>query len=243
LFESRANLTDYDSEGHNQVYRYSSLAHQLTCLSCNPVGAAPSGEGSLESISQGLGSSAPFGSFVYVANLQSEGRRVLFQSTEGLLSTDTDGLQDVYEWEESGVGSCGQPAGCLYLISSGRSAKPDYLYAASDSGDDVFFVSADVLLGADSGETPSIYDARVNGGFAEAVDPDCQGEGCRPTLAMPPALSTPGMSPVGNSRKVGRSCPKGKRKVRRHGKVRCVKKHRHQEHLKRAGSRQKGAGK
>jgi hypothetical protein len=244
LFESRANLTAYDSEGRNQVYRYDSSGGDLTCLSCNPVGAAPSGDASLESISQGLGSSAPFGSFVYVANLRSDGRRALFQSTEALLPTDTDGLQDVYEWEAEGIGSCSQPAGCLAIISSGHSAKPDYLYATSDSGDDVFFVSSDVLLGVDSGETSSIYDARVNGGFGEAVGSGCQGEGCRPTLAAPPALSTPGMATMGKSGNIARRCPRGKRKVRGHGEVRCVrKKGSRKHHHKKAGSRQEGSGK
>jgi hypothetical protein len=242
LFESRANLTGYASEGHNQVYRYSATG-ELACLSCSPVGAPPTGSASLESIAQAFGDPEPFSAFAYVANLRSDGRRAFFQSTESLLPTDTDGLQDVYEWEAGGVGSCTSAAGCLYLISPGHSSKPDYLYAASDSGDDVFFVSSDVLLGVDSSETPSIYDARVNGGFAESAVSPCQGEGCRPNAVPAPALAPPALPALGSHDNSGHRCPKGKRKVRRHDKVRCVKKHHHRRHHRhKANSHEKGVG-
>lgn len=244
LFESRASLTGYDSEGHNEVYRYDSVGGDLTCLSCNPVGAAPTGFASLESITQSIGDPEPFSSFVYVANLRPDGRRAFFQSTEALVSTDTDGLQDVYEWEAQGVGSCGQAQGCLYLISSGHSSRTDYLYGVSDSGDDVFFRSSDRLVPRDSDETPSIYDARVGGGFPEAAQAECQGEGCRSALPAPPPMIG-SESAVHADEKKARRCLKGKRRLKRHGKVRCVNKHHHRRHHhhRRASSNQKGAGK
>jgi hypothetical protein len=227
LFESEAALSAYDSEGHEQVYRYDSVADVLQCLSCNPTGALATGEASLRTGGEGIANPMPLNFYPLLANLRADGGRAFFQSTEALVSADTDGLQDVYEWEDQGVGSCKRPGGCVYLISHGRSEGPDYLYAVSETGNDVFFRTADQLLGVDAEPTASIYDARVGGGFPEAPPVICQGEGCRPTLAPPPALAPPA-SPPGASAddnvKPRKSCPKGKRKVKRGGKVRCVKK-------------------
>jgi hypothetical protein len=237
LFEARARLAAYDSEGQTQVYRYDSAKGLLECLSCNPTGAPPVGEASLQSVAIERGTPEPFGSYSVVANIRPDGRRAFFQSEDPLVPADFDGLQDVYEWEDQGVGSCTKPTGCVYLISSGNSESADYLFGVSGTGDDVFFRSADLLLPADTDETPSIYDARVDGGFAEATGVVCQGEGCRGAMAEPPAFSTP----ASRSSSPLKKCPKGKRKTKRHGRRVCVKKHRPRHHKHR--SRHKGARK
>lgn len=246
LFESRANLDGYDSEGHAQVYRFDKDANELDCLTCNPAGAPATGEGSLQSISQGQTDPEPLNLYDRLTNIRADGRRAFFQADEPLVPEDTDGLQDVYEWEDQGVGSCNLPGGCIYLISSGQSDRIDYLYAVSDSGNDVFFRTSDLLVPADSDETPSIYDARVGGGFAEEA-PACQEDQiCRETPSSPPVLPSP-VTPVTGSPappKQVKSCPKGKRKVKRNGKVRCVKKqkrHKHSRH--KASTAKKGARK
>ena len=223
LFESRANLTDYDSDEHAQVYRYDSGSNELQCLSCIPTGSAASGEASLLSISEERGQPVPLRIFAHVENLSADGNRAFFQTTEALVPRDTDGQLDVYEWEE-GVGSCVSSGGCVYLLSSGQSDGPEYLYSVSDSGNDVFIWSGGLLLPSDTDETPSIYDARVEGGFVELGVEECQGEGCRPSLSPSPALSTPGMDSSGPSGNLRKPCPKGKRKVKRNGHVRCVSK-------------------
>lgn len=239
LFKSRADLTGYDAGGHAEIYRYDAVAGQLQCLSCNPTGSAAHADATLQS---GPAQSP----LIWPENLRADGRRAFFESSEPLVARDVDGLEDVYEWEDQGVGSCSQPGGCLFLISSPRSRHDEYLWAVSRSGDDVFFFSPDQLVGSDVEETSSIYDARVDGGFAEATPSgECQADGCRPQLATPPSLPT-GDTPVrGSGDNVGpRHCGKGKRAVKRGGKVRCVKKksprhhgkHRHQ----RAQAGQKG---
>ncbi len=243
LFESRADLAGYDPKGHTQVYRYDSSANELTCLSCIPTGAPVSSGATLQSMGEEIADPIPLGPFVSVTNLRADGRRVFFQSTEPLVPTDTNGLQDVYEWEAQAVGSCTRAEGCVYLISSGQGKRVNYLYAVSDSGDDVFFRSSDLLVSTDLEETPSIYDARVGGGFPEEGASECEGEGCRPGLPAPPPMIAP-ESGVRAQPAKGKTCPKGKRKVRRNGKVRCVKKKHHRKHHRhRASSKQKGAGK
>ena len=237
LFESRADLAGYDPEGHVEVYRYDASAGELECVSCNPTRTPASGNASLLSFSVSKGEPQPFGPFAAVGNLRADGRRVFFQSEEALVPGDTDGLQDVYEWEANGVGSCERPDGCVYLVSSGNSKRADYLYAVSDSGDDVFFRTSDLLLPSDSEETPSIYDAKVGGGFAGQAEHQCEGEGCRPDLLAPPPLLTPAPYPEGEPEgPVAVQCPKGKHKVKRHGKVRCVKKKGHRHSAGRKGA-------
>jgi hypothetical protein len=246
LFESRAVLDGYDSEGQAEVYRYDFATDTLDCISCNPTLAPATSAASLQSISPQPFEPEPLTSYGLAGNLSSGGRRAFFQSEEALVPADTDGLQDVYEWEAQGVGSCGRAGGCVYLVSSGHSQRIDYLYGASDSGEDVFFRTSDILLPADLEETPSIYDARVNGGFAEPEEEECVGEGCRPGVGpapAPPSLASQASGPSGNV--PAKRCPKGKHKAKRHGKTVCIKKKhhkRHHKHHKKAG-KNKGAGK
>jgi hypothetical protein len=240
LFKSRAALTDYDPAGHAQIYRYA--AGELDCLSCIPTGAAASSDATLQTEfreGQDL-----FSSYGWPENLRADGRRAFFESSEALVASDSDGLRDVYEWEDQGVGSCTRAGGCVYLISSPQSLREEYLWAVSPSGEDVFFLSSELLVGADADQTPSIYDARVGGGFAEPVPRVCEGEGCRPQLTPPPPLPS-ALTPVlgaGDNVKPAKRCGKGKRKVKRAGKVRCVKKKRNRAQGKknRAGAGKKG---
>lgn len=244
LFESRAELSGYDPQGAAQIYRYDAGAGELQCLSCVASGAEASGGASLQSLSQSLTDLAPLNSYGLPRNLRADGRRAYFQSMDALVPEDGDGLQDVYQWEAQGVGSCSRPQGCISLISSGRSGREDYLYAVSASGEDVFIHTSDLLLPSeDPDETPSIYDARVGGGFAPppARAGECLGEACQPA-AVAPNDSTPSSSTyqgAGNVKSEGSKprCPKGK--VRRGKKQRCVvkKSRKHHNAKKRSGAK------
>ncbi|HEY3435488.1 MAG TPA: hypothetical protein VGK41_07520, partial [Solirubrobacterales bacterium] len=238
LFKSRAALTDYDPEGKAQIYRYA--AGDLQCLSCIPTGEAASSDATLQSRSrEGQDLFSPFG---WPENLRADGRRAFFESSEALVANDSDGLRDVYEWEDQGVGSCTRPDGCVYLISSPQSRRDEYLWAVSSSGNDAFFLSSELLVGSDADETPSIYDARVGGGFPEEAVSECAGEGCRPQLSPPPVL--PGVDThergLNDQAKPTKRCPKGKHKVKKNGKVRCVK---NKKKKKSATKNRAGAGK
>jgi hypothetical protein len=244
LFSSQAKLGSYDPEGEPEIYRYDAAAPSLECISCNPTGAPASAGASLQPIQQSVGRPEPFTTYAFVENLRADGRRAFFQSTEPLVARDTDHRQDVYEWEAQEVGGCNRPGGCVFLISSGQSSRDNYLYAVSEGGEDVFFTSPDLLVGADRDSTSSIYDARVGGGFAEPPPREpCQGEGCRPGLAgEPPLLAPESGVQSANGNAPSHRCPKGKREVKRQGRVRCIKpKHHRKQKQSRSGAKQKGS--
>jgi hypothetical protein len=246
LFESRADLAGFESKGFAQVYRYDSEEGRLDCLSCDPTGMLPSSDASLQGVAEKIGAIVPASYWAKIPNQSPDGKRAFFQTAEPLVVGDTDKKLDVYEWEAGGVGSCEKLGGCVYLISGGHSSSPDYLYAMSSNGDDVFFRTADQLLPRDAESTLSIYDARVGGGFLEPKEPPpCEGEACHP-LGSPPQLAPPTTSegPSGNPVPGGKKCPKGKRKVRRHGKSVCVKKgHKKHKHHRGSGTGKKGNSK
>jgi hypothetical protein len=230
LFQSNANLTGYDSGEDPQIYRYDALANRLHCISCPPT-KTPATGGALLQSSASVNSQAPLSIFSFVPNLTPSGTRAVFESTEAMVSGDTDGLRDVYEWEEDGVGSCEVPGGCVYLISYGHSERDDYLFGQSQSGDDVFFSTTDRLVVGDEA-TLSVYDARVGGGFAQPFNTACQSEACRPSEEGP--LSTPFFpAPESGVRSESgnvipakpKRCPRSKKKVKRGGKTVCVRRH------------------
>jgi hypothetical protein len=230
VFESRANLTDYNANGHREIYRYEATGN-LVCISCDPTLTPATADMKLVSTFDEGGILNPLAD---LANLSDDGQRVFFESLTALVARDVDGVRDVYEWRAEGVDACTDPDGCLALISSGQSSVSSHLYGITPDGHDVFIRTADVLLPADWDATPSIYDARIGGGFAEASSSECPGDACKGRIDSPPNLPSAGseglVSP-GNRAKV-RRCPKGKRKVRRAGKVRCVKRvkaHRHKQ--------------
>jgi hypothetical protein len=242
VFQSRAELDGYEPGDEPQVYRYDHLAGSLDCVSCPPTGTPATSGAVLQSVGYYEGFEGPLSLYSFVPALRADAKRLFFESTEALRSSDVDGLRDVYEWEAEGVGSCRRKGGCVYLISSGRSAHPDYLFGHSPSGEDVFIQTSDALLDGDQ-QTASIYDARAGGGFASSEPAICAEEACRSGLTPPPALSAPQSGAQGKSgnAKNAKSCPRGKHKVKRKGRVICVKKQKEHKKHRKAGAK-KGAG-
>jgi hypothetical protein len=107
--------------------------------------------------------------------------------------------QNLYEWESEGVGSCqpGRSTGCVFLISDGRDVTENHgtsnglgciegptvcLLGTDATGSNVFFSTADQLVGSDTNTELDYYDARV-----------CEPERGDPCVASPPPPS-PGCS-------------------------------------------------
>ena len=239
IFQSRARLTSYENGGHAEIYRYEEAAapgERLRCVSCNPTGSPAASDAELESETpKEFVPFPPVNALSHIENVTRDGARVFFQSADRLAAADRDGRIDVYEWQAPGTGGCSLGAGCIHLISGGRSHGDDYLYAMTPDGHDVFFESGDLLTTEDRDATPSIYDARVGGGFPFAPAPpgECLGEACQPTVVStqdvtPSSLSFRGAGNLSTHHR--KSCPRGKRRVRRHGKPRCVARHRNRHH-------------
>lgn len=184
VFESRANLTGYDSGGHNEIYRYDAGSRSLGCVSCPPEGAVATSEAALQphqDSTEARLALAPTAALLHIQNVTDDGQRVIFQTEDALVPTDVNGTWDVYEWK------VGQQA---YLITSGHGTLPSFLYGMSPSGSDIFFTTSERLLSRDVSSVSSIYDAREGGGFAEGAGqpPPCQEEACQGTPSQAPQL-------------------------------------------------------
>jgi hypothetical protein len=227
VFESRADLagSGYDNGGFSEIFRYDAEAEageQLRCISCNSTGEPARSDARLEIPESGhiLNlSSSPVNAISQIANVTIDGQRVFFQSADRLVARDLDGKLDVYEWQAQGASGCKRETGCLSLISSPRSATDEYLYAMTPDGHDVFFLSGDTLNHEDPDGTPSVYDARVEGGFPPPAPPsgECLGEACQPAVSAPedPSPASAGAIGPGDVTKPSLSCASSARKAKR----------------------------
>jgi len=193
VFMSQRSLTGYDNTGYSQnesgtleaftateVYVYDADAGHVFCASCDPSGEPPS-------IRAGTSASyLPVNySNTYLPRWISEdGSRVFFDSAEPLAPTDTNGKQDVYEWEREGAGSCDDSRGCVYLLSGATSTDASFFIDASANGNDVFIVTRAQLVAEDQNGNFNLFDARV-GGVQPLAAAACSGTGCQ---GVPPAL-------------------------------------------------------
>ena len=232
-FTSLASLTGFDNTGScisdnkkgfvsgpcGEVFLYRADTGELRCASCNRTGAPPRGGAHLTT-PQSESLTLP------VSRYLTDSGRLFFDSQDSLTQGDTNGrVEDVYEFEPEGVGSCVE-AGCVKLISLGRSGIDSNFVTADPSGRNVFFTSRDQLVPADPDDLVDLYDAREGGGFPPSVgSSECQGEACLPSVSPPndPTPSTVGLHGPGNVTEKTQRCPKGRRAVQRKGKVRCVK--------------------
>ncbi len=243
-FVSTASLTGYDnidaSDGHPalELFLYDAATEELHCISCNPSGARPEArefKGNLAASLMVAAQMTPSETQFYLPrNLSTDGNRLFFESFEALLPRDTNGKGDVYEWEraasQSQCDSMGaelfvaSAGGCLSLISSGESPSDSTFVDADIDGSDAFIRTAASLLPQDPGLV-DIYDARVNGGLPTPPTPKkpCEGEACQ-IPSPPPQALTPASAALEGAGNLppAKGCPRGKRKVRRKGRTRCV---------------------
>jgi hypothetical protein len=165
--------------------------------------------------------------------------RLYFDSRDSLSVNDTnDGVEDVYQYEPSEVGTCKRAAGCLNLISAGREPLDSNFLAMDEDGSNVFFTTRDQLVLKDHDDLIDLYDAREGGGIpaeTEVARAECQGEACVPTYS-PPNDPTPGSSSFEGA---GNVDEKKAAKKHKHKKKHAKKKHAH----KRAAKHNRGGAK
>ncbi len=264
-FESVRSLTGYDnvpvSPGEcenekcsvSEVYLYDASTGSLVCASCDANGAAPVAGAMLGASHDEQGEAFSYFSAYYEAhNLSSNGRRLFFQSRDPLVPWDTNGRQDVYEWEADGEGSCAQEPGCVLPVSDVAGESDSFFMDASPSGNDVFIATGDQLVPSDTDDLRDVYDVRVDGGFpaAPVAAAACgSADACRGPAGVGPGLGSPASATFSGSRNLAPAPssvpvakPKSKRKakecargfVRKHGQ--CVRQRRSRGRIKRRGS-------
>ena len=213
-FESTQELTGYDNSSLDSrseeglevfIFDASRGSGRLMCASCDPRGAPPQlvPEGGTE---EGVTYLPVSASPVYMRRWMSEdGTRVFYNTLEPLDPHDTNGVNDVYEWEEEGTEGCPQATsvggGCIFMLSGGNSRFRSFFVDASVSGGDVFFTHRGQLGQANpAGGKNALFDVRVDGGFPE-VATGCQDGSCEgatpptPSPSSSPTLSAPGGNP------------------------------------------------
>ncbi len=255
-FGSSARLTGYDNVGPcegfvfsrgpcKEAFVYDSTTGRLTCPSCNSAGEVPLGNSTLRVIGNAVKSE-----WLPQPRYLTDQGRLFFDSSERLSPQDTNGgVEDVYEAEPGGVGSCGRATGCVSLISSGTGSVDSNFLAMDGNGENVFFTGREQLVKQDTDGLIDVYDARVGGGFAsESEAPECHGEACQPTVSPLAAFSsgTSGFLGAGNIKpenqpenkpakiqQKAQPCQKGK--IKQKGK--CVVKRKAKKQKKKAKKR------
>ena len=214
-FQSELSLTGFDNEAAEagecgetgrcrEVYLYDAVTGKLMCVSCDPVtpgdplGVRPVGSAELGGHENAPRDATKTEPFYLPRNLSDGGGRLFFQSPDALVSHDSNGLLDVYEWELPGVGSCmsGSPSfsessgGCVFPISDVAGSGESRFMDASASGNDVFIWTADQLVPSDTDSRADVYDVRVGGGFpVSASPPVCvNADSCKPPVSPQPGV-------------------------------------------------------
>jgi DNA-binding beta-propeller fold protein YncE len=233
--------------GVEEVYSYDNATAEVVCASCSPGGAAPQSVFDQEAAGEGIGllvdrpqlwqdrrlsGSIPgwtnweLSNAYYQARYLNDQGRLFFTSVEALVPQDKNGKEDVYEYEPLGLGGCTTVAetfhpdrgGCVSLITSGTSTHESALLDASESGDDVFLLTAAPLVEQDKDTSFDVYDAAICGreGLRACVEPPAatkpiceeiktcrpegeEGEGAAGSALTPPATSA--SQPNGNTGK------------------------------------------
>lgn len=242
-FLSRAPLTGFDNVGPcevagggevqtipcNEAYLYDAATGDLLCASCSTSNSRPLGPSVLRLI-KGAGGSIPQPRYL------TDSGRLYFDSQDSLAPADTNGnVEDIYQYEPKGIGSCEREGGCVSLISGGRESVDSNFVAMDSSGNNVFFTSRDRLVTADTDSLIDLYDARVDGGFPTKPQPPPSEQASLPVPFEPSASST-GIAGPGNV-KPQVKCKKGQ--VKRNG--RCVKKPKHKKQKRPAKPRRGGS--
>jgi DNA-binding beta-propeller fold protein YncE len=182
------NIDANSGQPDEEVYLFDAVSNRLTCVSCNPTGARPVGvfdNGENVLMDRNVGSSNSWAGHWLAGvipgwdsaalelhyqprDLLNNGR-LFFSSPDALVAQDTNGLMDVYEFEPVGMGSCEttsttfdeKRSGCVSLISSGTSSQESAFFDASETGDDVFFLTSSRLTAADYDTSVDVYDAHA----------------------------------------------------------------------------------
>jgi hypothetical protein len=229
VFASKAPLTADDTDGSRaDIFRYDAVTGELARIS-KALGGSDNGAFDVTAgFGLGASGSSDDNSPAYAVQgrwVSEDGRTIAFKTAEGLVSDDINGVLDSYLWRDGGLfrlpGST-DPTGELQ-------DKP----VLSVDGRTIAYMSFQQLVPTDGDTAADVYVLRPGGGFLQPAAPvtcvpdgadQCQGSAAAPPAGSDPASRTPigrgNLSPGPERRP---PCPKGKRRAKKGGKVRCVK--------------------
>jgi hypothetical protein len=255
-----ASSISLNGDADFEVFLYDAEADRLTCVSCNPSGARPIGKPQV----QPFATTDTEDTFAHPAGLRQfwtaawiptwenefhpsrviseDGSRLFFNSFDALVPEDTNGDQDVYQWEEQGTGGCEKAEGCVSLISTGQSPEKSEFIDASADGDDVFIRTKSSIDPDDPG-LYDLYDARVGGGHPTPLEPPpCIGDACQDIPAAPsdPTPASAGFRGAGSppAKKPRRRCTSNRKRKAAKSKASA----RQKQKAKRCKRAKRGAG-
>lgn len=206
--------------GDGDLHLYDADTEQTSCVSCRPDGSP--------------GGSALFNDRRNISNRQTQvvtdDGAVFFDTTVPLLPADHNGTRDVYSFQD----------GTLTLISPGDGNFTARFADATPDGSNIYFTTAESLVGQDTDGALDVYDARIGGGFAAQSPPSppasCARSECAEADGGPLGSPPVGSSNSQPSAKPKKHCPKGTHARKVKGKTRCVKPSRGKKKSKRANT-------
>jgi hypothetical protein len=154
-------------------------------VSCPPAGVTPTSDAELSTLRANEGAPVFAGrrGLVDERGISSDGGRIFFDTADPLVPQASDGLRNVYEWED----------GTVYLLSSGKSLHDSFFLDNSESGSDVFFATTDGLVPGDTDGAYDVYDARIPhpGDNPPPAAVPCEGSVCQGPSRVPAPLGAP----------------------------------------------------
>jgi hypothetical protein len=227
VFDSTADLTPDDSSTVTQVFEYDAEQETLVRVSAGANGFNDDGNTEVYSARIVEPSYTESENPMPKLTSVSEGGIVVFESSDALTGEAILGYPNVYEYRAGQVSLISDGQDRSGVVIFGRPEPTVRLLGEDPSGVDVFFTTADRLVPQDGDTQVDVYDARVDGGFAVASPPSCEGEGCQGALsgapvfgvpqstfepAAPSTTSTPGAQAPGKTKANGKKKKKGKGK-------------------------------
>jgi hypothetical protein len=173
------------TNGHREMYLYSLRDRTFTCASC-PSGSATADVRVLPAVTHGNVTVSNAG---FRPRFLSDSGQVFFSTADALVSEDTNGVLDAYQFDPV--------TGEASLLSTGTGKEPATFADASANGADVFIVTRQRLVGSDRDDFVDLYDVRDGSSLPDVVEPPqppgCVGDGCQP-----PPSGRPTKGPLGS---------------------------------------------
>jgi hypothetical protein len=229
VFSTYAQLATSDANSSKDVYRYDAQTGELDRVSLGENGYDTNGNGgSFNAQIAGTPRDTPTVQAqqeLGTRAISEDGSRIVFETGAPLSPAATNGLEDLYEWQEQPGGE-----GNVSLISSGSAEEPiePSGVAMSPSGNGIFFLTSQGLVPQDTDGLIDLYDARIHGGFpALTSQPQpCAGDACQGPLTNPAPLLVPGSVAQAAGENIAPVSPSSTPKREAHGKGSTKKKQR-----------------